>query len=391
MTWEETMRKIVFAAAMCLAAPAVHAADFDLPRQIAWTAYGTGSAGYNEAVAIGAALQDEADINLRILPAGNDVSRMEPLRQGKVQFSLNGIGVYLAQEGVLAFGSESWGPQKIRTLATNSGGGVAMSIGVAREACDQVGKPDCKGFTYADVRGLRVAYIKGAPALNTNTSSWLAYGGLDWDDVTLVEFGGFGAAWKGMVDGSVDVAFSSTNAGVTYEAASSPRGLFWPPFDPADEDAFKRLTTVAPYYIKSKAMVGANIDGTGGRDMAAFPYPILIGLDTTDTELAYNMTKAMFKLLPVYSGKTPGIEGWAMEFQQFEWVIPYHEGAIRYYKEAGVWSDAAQQHNDRLVARQNALAAAWENLKAEAPANWDEVWPEKRRAALKAGGFQVAF
>lgn len=385
------MKKLFQAATLCLAATGAHAADFKLPGQVAWTAYGTGSAGYNEAVAMGAALQDEAGINLRILPAGNDVSRMEPLRQGKVQFSLNGIGVYLAQEGVLDFGSENWGPQKIRVLGTNSGGGVAMSVGVAREACDKVGKPDCEGFTYADIKGLRVAQIKGAPALNTNTTSWLAYGGLGWDDVDIVEFGGFGAAWKGMVDGTVDVAFSSTNSGVTYEAAASPRGLYWPPFDPSDDAAFARLTEVAPYYIKSRGTVGANIDGTNGRDMAAFPYPILIGLDDTDEDLVYNMTKAIFELLPAFSGKTPGIEGWAMKFQQFEWVIPYHAGAIRYYKEAGAWTDAAQAHNDMLIARQDTLAAAWEELKAAGPADWDAAWPEKRREALKAGGFQVAF
>ncbi|WP_193182366.1 TAXI family TRAP transporter solute-binding subunit [Nisaea sediminum] len=385
------MQKFIYVAAMCLVSFGVNAADFELPKQLAWTAYGTGSAGYNEAVAIGAALQDKAGINLRILPAGNDIARMEPLRQGKVPFSLSGIGVYLAQEGVLDFGRETWGPQKIRLLGTNSGGGVAMSVGVAREACDEVGKPDCKGFTYADIKGLRVASIKGAPALNTNTSAWLAYGGLTWSDVETVEFGSFGAAWKGIVDGTVDVAFSSTNSGRTYEAASSPRGLYWPPFDPSDEAAFKRLTDVAPYYIKSRGTVGANIDGTDGRDMAAFPYPILIALDTTDEDLAYNMTKAMFDLLPVYSGKAPGIEGWAIEFQQLEWVIPYHAGAIRYYKEAGVWTEEAKKHNDRLIARQNALAAAWGELKAAAPDDWDVAWAEKRREALKAGGFEVAF
>ena len=385
------MRNFIQAAALCVAAGGAGAAEFDLPGQVAWTAYGTGSAGYNEAVAFGAALQDEAGVNLRILPAGNDVARMEPLRQGKVQFSLNGIGVYLAQEGVLAFGGENWGPQKIRLLGTNSGGGVAMSLGIAREACDDAGKPDCEGFTFADIKGLRVAYVKGAPALNTNTTSWLAYGGLTWDDVETVEFGGFGAAWKGMVDGTVDVAFSSTNSGVTYEAASSPRGLYWPAFDPSDDAAFTRLTDVAPYYIKSRGTVGANIDGTDGRDMAAFPYPILVGLDTTDEDLTYNMTKAMIELLPVYSGKTPGIDGWALEFQQLQWVIPYHAGAIRYYEEAGAWSDEAQKHNDMLIARQDALAAAWEELKAEAPADWDAVWPERRREALRAGGFQVAF
>mgnify|MGYP001174574010 CR=1 FL=1 len=390
--WEEIkMRIATLAAAMCLATSTAFAADFTLPKQVAWTAYGTGSAGYNQAVAIGAALQEAAGVNLRILPGQNDIARMEPLRQGKVEFSANGIGVYLAQEGVLAFGGKTWGPQKIRLLASNIGGGFAMSLGVAREACETAGKPDCKGFTYADLKGLRVAWIKGAPALNTNSTAWLAYGGLTWDDVEKVEFGGFAASWKGLVEGSVDAAFAVTNAGNCYEAASSPRGLVWPQFDPDDEAAFKRLLAVAPYYVKVHATTGANIDGTDGREMAGYAYPILINYETSDADLAYNMTKAIFELLPLYEGKVPGIDGWALKYQKLDWVIPYHEGAIRYFKEAGVWTDAAQAHNDRLVARQETLAKAWAELEAEAPEDWNQAWAAKRREALKAGGFEVAF
>ncbi|MGQ9370900.1 TAXI family TRAP transporter solute-binding subunit [Azospirillum sp. ST 5-10] len=385
------MRIRTLAAAVCFVTSSAYAAEFDLPDQLVWSAYGTGSAGYNQAVAIGAALKEAAGVNLRLLPGQNDIARMEPLRQGKAPFSANGIGVYLAQEGVFEFGAKTWGPQKIRLLATNTGGGVAMSLGVARDVCDAKGKPDCKGFTFADLKGLRVAWIKGAPALNVNSTAWLAYGGLDWDDVEKTEFGGFAAAWKGLVEGSVDAAFSATNAGNTYEAAAGPRGLVWPPFDPQDEAAFQRLLAVAPYYIKVHATVGSTIDGTEGRDMAAFAYPILITYDAVDAGLTYNMTKAMFELLPLYAGKAPGIDGWGLRFQKFDWVIPYHEGAIRFYKEAGVWSDAAQAHNDRLVARQEALAKAWAELKAGNPQDWDEAWEAKRREALKAGGFEIAF
>ena len=55
----------------------------------------------------------------------------------------------------------------------------------------------------------------------------------------------------------------------------------------------------------------------------------------------------------------------------------------------GVWSDHAQAHNDRLIARQEALAAAWKALAAENPADWENAWAERRRQALKDGGFQV--
>ena len=39
-----------------------------LPKQLAWTAYGVGSAGYNQSVAVGAALKNKMGIALRVLP-----------------------------------------------------------------------------------------------------------------------------------------------------------------------------------------------------------------------------------------------------------------------------------------------------------------------------------
>ena len=48
--------------------------------------------------------------------------------------------------------------------------------------------------TYADLRGKRVASVKGAPALNHNTYAFLRFGGLEWSDVEPVVFGGYGAS-----------------------------------------------------------------------------------------------------------------------------------------------------------------------------------------------------
>ncbi|MDH3665543.1 MAG: TAXI family TRAP transporter solute-binding subunit [Paracoccaceae bacterium] len=379
------------ATACLLAAPAM-AGELKLPGQLAWTAYGTGSAGYNQSVAIGAALQDAAGVNLRVLPGKNDVARTEPLRQGKVHFSATGVGgSFMAQEGVFAFGKESWGPQEIRVLIANNGGKVGLAMAVAAEACEKVGKPGCEGFEYSDLKGMRVAWVKGAPALNVNNQAYLAYAGLSWDDVEKVEFGGFSDSWKGMVNGQVDAAFSSTNSGKAYEAAAGPRGVFWPPIDPANAAGLERMQSIAPFFSTMNAVVGANIDGGPGVATAGYAYPVLAAMVGQDEELVYNMTKAMVELFPSYDGKAPGIGGWALEKQDFQWVAPYHDGAVRYYKETGAWDDAAQAHNDQLIARQAALKAAWEELKAEGPADWEAAWDAKRRAALEAGGFEVVF
>src|SRR6056297_3556834 len=364
-----TFRAFAPLAFAALAATPLHAQEIDLPGQLAWTAYGTGSAGYNQSVAIGAALQEATGTNLRVLPGKNDVARSEPLRQGRVQFSATGVGgSFMAQEGVFVFGSESWGPQPVRVLVANNGGTVGLAVGVAG-----------------------VAGVKGAPALNVNVTAYLAYAGLTWDDVERVDFGGFGESWKGMVNDQVDAAFASTNYGLAYEAASSPRGLTWPPIDPDDQEGLARMQDIAPFFAPMTATVGATIDDGGPTPTAGYAYPVLIAMEDQDADLVYNMTKAMVELFDQYDGNAPGISGWAIDAQDFAWVAPYHEGAIRYFEEIGVWTDEAQAHNDNLIARQAALQAAWAELKAEEPEDWEAAWDAKRRAALAAGGFPIVF
>lgn len=61
------------------AATTAQAADFRLPRTIAWTSYNVGKSAYNQAVAIGSAPKNEAGVNLRVVPGKNDVSRQLPV------------------------------------------------------------------------------------------------------------------------------------------------------------------------------------------------------------------------------------------------------------------------------------------------------------------------
>jgi len=71
--------------------------------------------------------------------------------------------------------------------------------------------------------------------------------------------------------------------------------------------------------------------------------------------------------------------------------VPYHAGAIKYFKELGVWTDAMQAHNDGLVNRQDVLQDAWATFTKDAPADEDafvEAWGKARVAALKGAGMK---
>jgi TRAP transporter TAXI family solute receptor len=198
---------------------AVCAQDIKLPPTMAVTAYDTGTAGFNIAVAVGKMMKDKYSTDVRVLPAGNDVARLAPLRAGRATIAWMGSGIYFAQEGVFEFGVKEWGPQPAQvTLSTIDCNGA--SLGVARD----IGVKEIK-----DLRGKRVGFVVGSPALNQNSLAIMAFGGLTKADIKPIEFASYGAMWKGMVNNDVDAAFATTITGPAKEVETSPRGIIWPP------------------------------------------------------------------------------------------------------------------------------------------------------------------
>ena len=353
--------------------------DFEpnFPRTMSWSAYNLGTTGYNQAVAIGKALKDNYDVNLRVLPGKNDVSRLLPLQRGRVQFSANGVATYFGQEGVFQFAGKTWGPMPLRMVMASHG-----------ESNQALGVADDLGIkTYADLRGKRVPYVRGAPALNVTTEAFLACGGLTWDDVERVDFPGYSAMWTGVVNGQVDAAYATTVSGPTRKLEASPRGIFWPPAPHDDEGCWERMATVVPFMQKHVATRGAAISVDNPHEGATYPYPMLITLADQDEQLVFDLARAIDVHYEEYKNADPGSIGWAMERQNFQWVVPFHDGSVRYFQSIGVWSDEAQAHNQRLIERQDVLAQAWQAHKAEDPDDFTEVWMSRRAEALTAAGF----
>ena len=69
-------------------------------------------------------------------------------------------------------------------------------------------------------------------------------------------------------------------------------------------------------------------------------------------EEVYALTKSMVEHYDDYKDGTARSAGWALSKQVFEWAVPFHDGAVKYFKEKGVWTAKMQAHNDRLIKRQ---------------------------------------
>ncbi|MCB2100468.1 MAG: TAXI family TRAP transporter solute-binding subunit, partial [Rhodobacterales bacterium] len=355
-----------------------------VPKKTTWTAYGTTTSGYAQSVAIGNMLKKHYGTNMRVIPGKNDISRMAPLRDGKADYCACGIASYFGQEGVFLFADNDWGPQPIRLLMAASG---ANGLGVA------VAK-DSGINSAADFKGKRVSWVKGGDALNWGVAAYLAFAGLTWDDVEKVEVSGFAASFEAIVSGQSDAAFASTVTGTVKKLEASPRGVQWVPLPHDDAAGWKRVQTAAPVYSKVTATIGATISTEHPVEMAGYPYPILITNADKSADEVYGIVKAMVEHFDDYSEAAKGAKGWALDKQRMDWAMPYHDGAIRYWKEKGIWTDAHQKHNDMLIKRQQVIQDAWKALSGKDGMEKDALkaaWSKARAEALTKAGFDTVF
>jgi TRAP transporter TAXI family solute receptor len=375
---------LVAAAAVCVG-PA-WAQGIKLPDTLTMTAYDTGTSGFNIAVAVGKVFKEKYKSDLRVLPAGNDVARLAPLKNGRAQASAMGIGAYFAAEGVFEFAIKEWGPQPLRVMLSASSCN-AITLNVAKDT----GVKEVK-----DLKGKRVGIVVGSPALNQNAYAILAFANLTKNDVKLVEFSSFGAMWKGMMNNEVDAAVASTITGQVRELEMSPRGVVMPQTPASDKSGWERMHRIGPYFVPHKATCGAGgLSNTNALELPNYPYPIFMAYAAEKPDLIYSITKAMIVDYADYKDSAPGADGLDVKRQLLTWVLPYHDGAVKALKEAGVWTAEAQKHNDMLVKRQDTLGKAWTDFtKANPPADKDaftKAWMTARKSALEKVGLPAVF
>ena len=363
----------------------VLAQEIKLPSTLTLTAYDTGSSGFNIAVAVGKTFKDKHGSDVRVLPAGNDVARLAPLKGGRAQASMMGVGVFFAQEGVFEFGAKEWGPQALRViLASNDCN--AISLGVAKDT----GVREVK-----DLKGKRIGMVVGSPALNQNALGVLAFAGLGKNDVKLVEFSSYGAMWKGILNNEVDSAIASTISGQAKEAEASPRGLIYPPMPASDKAGWARVHKISPYYAPHKATCGPGMSDKSPVELPNYPYPIFTAYASQPASLVYSMAKSMIVNYDAYKDGAPGAAGLELKRQILSWALPFHEGAVKAFRESGVWSAEHESYNQRMIKRQDTLAAAWAAYQKTNPPDDRDAhlkgWMTARGAALKAASFDTIF
>ncbi|MCL5960519.1 MAG: TAXI family TRAP transporter solute-binding subunit [Chloroflexi bacterium] len=207
-----------------------------------------------------------------------------------------------------------------------------------------------------ELRGKRVtSEYGGNVSIRENVIAMLESVGLGWNDVKQVPVSDYVSGLKAVREGRADAAFAgSTTLAATLETDSAvplhllnfgdipPEQAGNPPKDVVEK--LRKRQPGAMIYRQKK-------EGFLKSDAASFSYPTMLAASAKlNADVVYAITKAVFEndkeLWPVHE--------WAQGWKQATMFnpdppTPYHDGAIRFWKEKGLWTPAAEANQKKLL------------------------------------------
>jgi TRAP transporter TAXI family solute receptor len=383
---------------MALLALGAASAATKLPRIMTWMTLDVGSQTYNMTTAIGHAISTIEGVKIRQVPTTSDGARWSNLLSGRADLAVGPTEVGF--EGLVEFAEPQWGPQPVRAVA-NGWPDTNFLMACAKDV--NVSHP-------RDLAGKRLVWVSGAFGFNQSARAWLAYAGLSDTDITWTKIPGYGAAGRAVLENKADCMWAATGTQHLYEMQSSPRG-----YNPVDLDenaplthpeAWVRLKQFTPFIIYGEGTKGA--DRAGGVKLSEQPhhgvknaFPTFVVTAETAADKVYLMSKAIYEawLHPTHSfnGTIPGTEGFDLARLKMRPSVPFHDGAISYFKEKGVWTPELEAEQQQLLQREQALQRAWqiaqdkaleEKTKAE---NFPALWMIVRADELRKAGMEPFF
>lgn len=347
----------------------------ELPKTMIWSSYDVGSAGYAEASAIADAFGKQFGTQVRIQPSGSSIGRLQPLLQGRADYAFLATEAFFLSDGAYDFSVPSWGPGELRAIAGRPAG------------FDLITAADAGIENVADARGKRIAFVAGNPSINVKCEAILAFGGLTLEDVEIITFPTYAAAMSSMTRNESDATCTSPTTSQLYELAQSPRGIHYTPLDPNNAEGWAALQKVLPIMGPSEETVAAGLKEGESIKMAAYRYPVIATTKDKSADEVYAFIKALDESYDLYKDGTATMTRWALDKSGHPPIdVPFHEGAIRYLKEKGIWTDEDEAWNQKRTARLDAMVAAWAEFK---PANeglseedFSKAWMQKRAEVI---------
>ena len=291
---------------------------------------------YAVAAGLAKVLQENQDTRTTIRPFSGSSVYLPLLERGEIPLGLNtSIDSYLSYHGLPPYAK----PMKnLRSL------GMMFPLPIMYMV-----RADSDIYRVEDLRGQRVVVAyRAMAALEQLHTGILATGGLTDEDIQAMDAAGLPEAMRMLTEGRADAVPTGLNTALSLQVHSAiPGGIRY--ITMGQEEA--RLAEVMP----GSSVVTVQPDDNGvGMDGPTRVATIVDHLNT-GTHLSNDQAYKIIKIIH---------QNWSelrRDYVQMSSVSPqelvpadnfhpYHPGAVRYYKEVGLWTDAHAANQARLLA-----------------------------------------
>lgn len=293
-----------------------------LPRTAAIGTNPAGTGAHAIASALAAVASKATPVAAKVQPYNGPNAWMPLLESGELEMGIiNILDSHMAATGT---GNYKSAYPSVRVI---SGGVFPFTAGIIVRD-----KSDAKQIS--DLKGKRMAWDYGGHAINqTWQNAVMEAGGLKASDVAQVRVSNLNDGIRNVPEGKVDASFTAVGIGVVEEAnAMEPiRFLSMPNTDAAN----KILARYGASVVKSDPATGIK----GDTYVIGYPLQLVSSAKVSDKTVA-TLLKAWWDHLAELQTIHPLLKRWTKDTQALtNFTVPYHSGAVRFYKEVGLWTE----------------------------------------------------
>jgi TRAP transporter TAXI family solute receptor len=222
------------------------------------------------------------------------------------------------------------------------GGALQLSFYVPKDAPIE---------TVADLKGKRIpADYPGTPIVRLSSTAALATAGLTYNDIIKVPVSDLQSGAQAFMEGRTDAGWHSVGSPAVEEANARRGGVKFISVVATPEGA-KKMADVYPGSYPSSMKAGSATAIIKDTALLTNDIYLVAGRQFTD-EAAYNAVKALWDFNQELGAAYPALKEWRRErMVSKNAFIPYHPGAVKFFKEKQIWSKEMEALQSQLLAQ----------------------------------------
>jgi TRAP transporter TAXI family solute receptor len=249
--------------------------------------------------------------------------------------------------------SHQWGPQAadaIRGIGLYDKSpkpNLRFLFNLAPSPITPMTRADANIKTLKDLKGKRMLLgFPPSPVLTKVGELYLSAAGLTRDDIMALPIETGPKGNRAMIEGTAQAWIWPYSPGTAalkdmgraidlYIVPPTPKELAW---------MIRSMPGALPYKVKAGAMPGVSKDITILGMQA-----ITVANKNLPESLGYELMKVLFDNLGDLRGYHPQFKWMKLETAARNPVMPYHTGAIKFYKERGLWTGELEEAHQKLL------------------------------------------